>query len=377
MKKCCFYLLLLVIWGLSACQNTAPAAGQPAPVPATARRDPTPTPTSLLPRRPTPTSIVSTLVATLPYTHTSQRFSIAYPANWQLAERNNGVVFIEPGDRAGYSVFFSDVGQVYSAKELNQYLVTFVAQNFVSDKSEFTAISQEQKPDGTVQAQFATLDPKLGKMINEVRVSQTRAIVFVTLISATEEQWTISQSKLQALAGALTPLDTSPLPKATPTSLPPEWFLIGPTGNRFAFFYPSNWKIVRQEENTVVVSTADGDLTFEASLLAWPGAAADPKAAEKAALAYLTSLSKKYKDLQNMTPAQFPLASVTEGATVDFLYATESGVQMAGSVITAAQDEQMYRVVFTAPAKFYQSALQWFNPMYKSFKILKPEELVQ
>jgi hypothetical protein len=35
----------------------------------------------------------------------------------------------------------------------------------------------------------------------------------------------------------------------------------------------------------------------------------------------------------------------------------------------------MYRVVFLAPAEYYQGALEWFNPMYKSFRILSPEEL--
>jgi hypothetical protein len=48
---------------------------------------------------------------------------------------------------------------------------------------------------------------------------------------------------------------------------------------------------------------------------------------------------------------------------------------MAGSVITAASEGQMYRIVFLAPAEYYQGALEWFNPMYKSFRILSPEEL--
>ena len=84
----------------------------------------------------------------------------------------------------------------------------------------------------------------------------------------------------------------------------------------------------------------------------------------------------KYEDVENLPPAEFPLDTVT-GATVDFLYTTAEDVAMAGSVITAAYDEQIFRVVFTAPAEFYGAALQWFNPMYQSFKILPADEMIQ
>jgi hypothetical protein len=50
---------------------------------------------------------------------------------------------------------------------------------------------------------------------------------------------------------------------------------------------------------------------------------------------------------------------------------------MAGSVITAAQEDHLYQIVFTAPAEYYAWALQWFNPMYQSFKMLSPEELLE
>jgi hypothetical protein len=376
-KKIFPYLLLPIIFIalLPACRNVTsanPAVATPI------RPDPTPTPTANAwpAHTPTPTSVVSDLVAIRGYTHPTHRFRINYPENWQINDRPDGVVFIEPGDRAGYSVFFSDVGQVYSTPELNQYLVTFVVENFVDEESSFTAISQEDQPDGSVKAQFTAPDPNLGQTINEVRVLQVETIVFVVLISATEEQWEISQNKLQDLADTLAPLDTTPMVVPTPTQEPPEWVLIGPTSHRFGFLYPSDWEIVRQTENAITVAMPDTDVIFEASTSAWPVADDEAKAAEKAAQAYLTSLSEKFKTVQNQPVSEFPLHSLT-GATIDFLYTTEEDVQIAGSVITAASEGQMYRVVFTAPAEFYQAALQWFNPMYKSFKILPADEIIQ
>lgn len=319
-----------------------------------------------------PTSVVSDQV-TLSHYNTN-RFSIDYPENWQPFERPDGVVFIEPGDRAGYSVVFNDVDQVYSAEELNQYLVTFVAKNFVKDGSGFSAISQETKADGSIVAQFASIDPNLGPAINEVRLWQHDTIVFVLLISATEEQWQISQQKLQSLADTFTPLDTSPIVVASPTPALPVWLLIGPTGNEFGFLYPSDWKILRREERLVAVAMPEADVTFESSVSDWPKATADPtEAAQAAALTYLETLSDDYENIRHQPLTEFPLDTVS-GATIDFLYTTKEGTEMAGSVITAASRGKLYRVVFTSPAKYYQGLLQWFNPMYKSFKILSPEE---
>ena len=73
--------------------------------------------------------------------------------------------------------------------------------------------------------------------------------------------------------------------------------------------------------------------------------------------------------------ADFPLDTLT-GLTIDFLYTTEEGVEMAGSIIAATSEDKLYRIIFTAPAELYEFTLQWFNPMYKSFKILPAEELL-
>ncbi|MBN1994275.1 MAG: hypothetical protein JW953_16375 [Anaerolineae bacterium] len=374
MKKNPYFLWpAIVILLLPACQAT------PSTTPVSVRPDPTSTPAASPGPNylPTPTSIVSDQVVVDSYTHPTGQFSIDYPANWQFSERPDGVVFVEPGDQGGYSVFFTDVGQSYSASELKQYLVTFVAENFINKGSGFSVIGQEKEVNDTPQAQFTTLDPKLGQMVNEVQVLQADTIVFVVLISTTQEQWEISEVKLQSLAKSLIPLDTTPPVDASPTEEPPVWILVGPASNQFAFFYPSDWQILRQEENEVAVAMPNSEIVFEAGVFAWPGADDDPAAAEKAVQAYLTNISKKYTDVESLPPAEFPLDTITAGATIDFLYTTQKDTAMAGSVITAASEGKMYRIVFTAPAQFYEFALQWFNPMYKSFKILSPEELIR
>ncbi len=343
--------------------------------------DPTATATSISggaqPDR-TPTSVVSDQVSISNYSHPSGRFTINYPENWQPFERSDGVVFIDPGNQAGYSVVITDVGERYSDQELNQFLVTFVAKNFADKESNFSAISQESKADGSVVAQFSSLDPNLGQAINEVRVWQQDTIVFVVLISATEEQWQLSHPKLQKLADTLTPLDTSPIVGPTPTTEPPPWILIGPTSNQFGFLYPSNWEVVQQDETQVVVTMPGYDVTFEGKINEWAKAKEqeDPvAAAEQAALAHLELHAEEYKDVENLTPTEFPLDQIT-GITVDFLYTNQDGAKMAGSIITAAREENIYRVTFTAPAEMYEAALQWFNPMYKSFKVLSPEDII-
>jgi len=365
--------LLIILAGLTACQNTPDDQATPnvPSAPGVARPDPTTTPSPVVSAQPpTPTSIVSDLVSTRTYTHTTQRFRIDYPGNWQPVDRPAGVIFIDPGDQAGYSVFFSDVGELYSTVQLKQYLAAFIAQNF----SDSTPISQENLPDESVQAQFTSDDPRLGRTINEVRVLQEDTLVFILLMSITEPQWEISQDKLYALADTLTPLDTSPVAEAEPTDEPPVWTLIGPNSNKFAFFYPSDWEIVSQEESSVLVRMPDTDMMFDTSTFAWPGAGSDPESAQKAAQAFITNLGKKYEQVETLPPAEFPLDTMT-GATIDFLYTTETGQSMAGSVITAAREGNMYRIVFMSPAAYYQDALAWFNPMYKSFKVLSPEEL--
>lgn len=352
-----------------------PAGGQPGFTPI--RPDPTSTSTlAAAAASPTSTSVVPAQVAINTFTHPTNRFTIDYPESWQQFEQSNGVIFIEPGDQAGYSVVFHDAGEQFSNQELGQYLVTYVVQNFVDESSEFSPIDQETQADGSIIARFTTVDPNLGPMVNEVRVQQQDTIVLTVLINATEEQWQLSRQKLQDLAETATLLDSSPIVQATPTGEPPSWILIGSTNNQFGFLYPSDWKILRQNEEVVAVAMPDMAVQFEGSVATLPTAADDPiGAAKSAALAFIEDLSKENQEIQRLPPAEFLLDTLT-GVTIDFLYTTEEGTEMAGSIIAAASEEKLYRVVFTAPAEIYEFTLQWFNPMYKSFKILPAEELL-
>jgi hypothetical protein len=380
-RRLCFLLSLILIVLLSSCGYTRPP-NQPDFVPI--RPDPTSTTqaiASALPGKSTP--VISDQVQLSNFTHSSDRFSISYPENWQFFERPNGVVFIDSGDQAGYGVFFSDVGQIYSEQELNQYLVTFVSKNFVDKDADFAPISQEQKVDGSIVAQFSSVDPNLGQAMNEVRVTQKETIVFVLYLSATAEQWQVSQNQLHRLADTFTIINTTPvasaqppLGTAPPTDEPPEWVLTGPTKSQFGFFYPNDWKVLRQDEVSVAVGMPDSDLILEASVSDSPKAKDNAEAAKKAAQKYVDSLSQDYQDVQTRPVEEFQLDQITDGATIDFLYTAADGTPKAGSIITAASEDKLYQVVFSSSAEVYQAALQWFNPMYKSFKILPVEEII-
>jgi hypothetical protein len=371
----CSYLLLIFLFILSSCSDTRPPQ-QPEFQPI--RPDPTSTlKAASVPTLPSqPTSIISNQVGLTNFVHTSKRFSISYPEIWQYFERPDGVVFIDPGDHAGYGVFFNDAGQSYSEKELNQYLVTFVTKNFMGKDADFAPLSQEQKADGSIVAQFSSKDPNLGQAINEVRVSQKDNIVFVLYLSATEDQWQVAQDQLHRLADTLTILDTAPGTPTPAAQEPPEWVLTGPANSAFAFFYPSDWEILRQEESSVAVGMPETDLVFEAIVSEAAAAQDNAEAARQAAQEYVDQLAKDYRDVQTRPLEKFQLDQVSDGATIDFLYTAADGTVKAGSIITAASEGKLYRVVFSTSATAYQAALQWFNPMYKSFRILPAQNVV-
>jgi hypothetical protein len=370
-KKSWCHCLLFAIIGiifLPACRNQ-PTSNPVAVAPSSTATISLPTPAG------TPTSVVSEQLTLESYTHPTNRFSLDYPTNWKFFERPDGVILLEPSGKAGYSVVFSDAGRIYNEQELNQYLVTFVAQNFAGEGSNFKPIHQETQANGSVIARFAWVDPNLGSTISELQLSQQETIVFVLHISTAEEQWESSKAGLERLISTFRPLDTSPNPEVEPTDEPPVWTLIGPESKEFGFFYASDWEILEQSENEVSVALPDSQMTFTASNFSWPHAMGDPKSAEKAALAHIETLSENYKNVQNLPPAEFPLDTET-GATIDFLYTGDEGTNMAGSVITVAHSGKMYKIVFTAPAEAYEMALQWFNPMHQSFKFLSPEEFM-
>lgn len=374
-RSLCSYLLLIFLFILSSCGDTRPP--QP-PEFQPIRPDPTSTlQAASVPAPPgQPTSVVSNQVSLTHFIHASERFSISYPENWQYFERPDGVVFIDPGDHAGYGVFFNDVGQSYSEKELNQYLVTFVTQNFIGKDNNFAPLSQEQKADGSIVAQFSSKDPNLGQAINEVRVSQKENIVFVLYLSATEAQWQVSQDQLHRLADTFTLMNTAAATTTPATQEPPEWVLTGPSNSAFALFYPSDWEILHQEESSVAVGMPETDLVFEAAVFEAAEAEDNAEAARQAAQDYVDQLAKDYKDVQTRPLEKFQLDQVSDGATIDFLYTAADGTAKAGSIITAASEGKLYRVVFSSSAAAYQAALQLFNPMYKSFRILPADEVI-
>jgi hypothetical protein len=374
-----FFISLLISIPLLVTENgcNGSSGNQPGFTPI--RPDPTSTPTlTAADAGPTPTSVVPEQVPINTFTDPTNRFKIDYPESWRQFEQPSGVIFIEPDDQVGYSLTIHDAGEPFSKEELGQYLVTYVVQNFVDESSEFSPIDQETRADGSIVARFTTLDPNLGRMVNEIHVQQQDSIVLTVLINATEEQWQLSRHKLQDLAETATLLDTSPIVQPIPTEEPPVWVLIGSTNSQFGFLYPSDWQILRQDEDVVIVAMPDPDIEvkFEGSVTTLATATDDPPdAAESAALAFIDALSEEAKEVQSLPPAEFPLDTLT-GVTIDFLYATEEGTEMAGSIIAATSEDKLYQVIFTAPAELYGFTLQWFNPMYRSFKILPAEELL-
>lgn len=359
--------LIIVLLFLAACRANTPTP----PLPVLTQVTPTPTADAPLP----PTPALSDQTPLVPYTHPSNQFSLAYPQGWESFERPDGVIFIEPQDQAGYSVVFTDVGERYTAEQLNQYLVTFVARNFAGEGSNFEAISQEQAADGAVVAQFSSADPHLGQAISQLKVLQAGTRVFVLHVSATEPQREVSARDLQGLLQRFEALDVQPVTPA-PSEEAPSWALIGPQSNEFGFLYADTWQVVAQEKNLVSVAETETQMIFTAENFLWPHRSEGFQAAMEAAKDHLETLSKELQDVQSLPPGEFPLDQV-DGATIDFVYVAGDGTQMAGSLITGLANGKMHRIVFTAPAEFYDAALQWFNPMYKSFKILAPEELIE
>lgn len=327
-------------------------------------------------RAPEPTPIIRNETALSDYASKSGRFRIKYPNTWELVEQSDGAAFLEPNDYAGYRVIFSDVGESYSEQELVQFLVTFVAKNFLDEATGFQPISQETRADGTIVAQFSSHDTTLDQtVVNELRVMQQETIVYTIHLSAVEEQWEASGQKLQTVVDTLTPFETAPDALASaPTDEPPVWELAGPESREFSFFVASDWEILKREENLISVGHPDTEMVFTTSKFSWPNAAIDARAAERAALEHISSLSERHENVRSLSPTEFPLNDAA-GTTIDFLYTANDGTEVAGSVITVVYKGKMYKLAFTAPAEIYDAALQWFNPMVKSFTFLSPDEI--
>lgn len=322
-----------------------------------------------------PTPVVQENVPLKEFVHDSNRFSIQFPETWQSFESEDGAVFFEPGDRAGISVFFDDVQDTYTTDDLNLYLTNYLLHNFLNKETHFRPISQDTRPNHVVVAQFSSTNDARGETMNELRVLQQDTIVFLVLLNATLEQWDVSADRLRELADTFTPQDTNSRPSdPAEDAKAPIWVLVGPESKAFGFFRASDWEIKRQEENLVAVDHEETGMTFTAAKFSWPNAAIEAKASEMAALAEAQALTELHSDLEHLPPQPFPLAG-EQGATIDFLYTSADGTKIAGSVVTAVHQGQMFKIIFTAPADIYEAALEWFNPMLRSFNFLSPEEI--
>lgn len=364
------YLLLPLLLVLAGC------AGSPTPPPDNSAPPPALPQPALPPPSPDPTATPAPLVEFSPVqtiTHSSGLFSVQQPSQWNAFEQPDGTIIIEPGKQAGYTVVFNNVGETLDRDALEKFLFNFVATNFGSDQTNLKPISLEKQADGSVVAQFSTDDLALGPMISQVKIFQVGNIIYLVYTSATKAVWNSSQNELLALGDSLQPLDTSTTGLPTPTAAPPEWTLIGPDSKTFGFLVASDWDIIRLEDNLVSVGSPSSGMTFTASNFDWPNIDNPEQAALEAATAHLLQVTESYTNVQQLPPTKFPLDTAT-GATIDYIYTDQNGDLLAGSVITGVGNGKMHKIVFTAPADFYDAALEWFNTMYKSFKFLSPEE---
>ncbi len=357
-------LTLSLLIFISACGRGV--AEQPTPLLPTNTTTLTPTPPT---PTPTATLLISELISTFPYTHTSNIFRIDYPENWQIFEQPAGAIFLEPNKQAGYSLFFSDVGETYSQAELNLYLSAFISQNFDTEAKNFKVIERPQ-PNDEVVTQILASDPLLGEAINEIRVFQIDTIVFIMLVTLPETQWESSADAVQSLIGTFAPIDTEPVVTKNELSKEePIWVIAGPTSNKFGFLSPSDWQLLHQGENDIIIGMPDTDIRFEASVMELNSRGSNEAIAETAAQTYIDQLSSTYEDLDSLPASPFPLGGA-DGVTVDFLYTNEENQQIAGSIITAVEDGYLYQVILISPAEFYTASLEWFNPMLQDFRIL-------
>ncbi len=361
------YVLWLLALVLAGC------SGGPVSPPGPSPGGPTPTRPTQPATLPAPTAPPLQFSPVQTITHSSGLFSVQHPTGWDAFEQPDGAIILEPGKQAGYTIVYSNAGESLTRDALQKFLFNFVATNFGGEQTNLQPLGLEKRADGSVVAQFSTTDPTLGPMVSQVKIFQSGNIIYLIYASATEPVWNSSQSQLRALGNTLQPLDAAAVGLPTPTAAPPEWTLIGPDNKSFGFLVASNWEITRLEDALVSVASPTSGMTFTASSFEWPATDTPQQAALEAATAHLLQVTGSFSNVQQLPPTEFPLDSAA-GATIDYVYTDPDGQLVAGSVITGLGNGKMHQIVFTAPAEFYDAALEWFNTMYKSFKFLSPEE---
>ncbi|MFQ5577235.1 MAG: hypothetical protein ACE5G8_09650 [Anaerolineae bacterium] len=356
-----FPLLLLI--ALAACggQPPPPVAGS-APLPSGPARPPTPLP----PSSPSPDTLMFESVPRQTFTHTNGLFTIEYPANWQPFEQANGVIFVDPTQRAAYGVLFSQADAAMSGRALTDFAARFVQANF-GNEAGFKILSAGE---GVIQ--FTSADPHLGAAVQDISVFQQGPRVYFTQIMVAEAQWAASAAAVRQLAGTLQILSDQALPPATPTPPPPPaWTLYAHPAQHIVFLRPSNWTIT-QTERSAAATWPEQRFTFAVEVVAAPGAGSDVQRVETFTRQAADQLAAQFSGAE-MLPVTAYRVGQTTGYTFDYLYPGPEGFAVAGSIIAVGIGDAIYRVSISAPALTYDTALEWyFNPMLQSFQVLPP-----
>ena len=345
------YLILTALFVLSACGSTTNATIRPATPPARA----TPPTTG-------PILVQDAILQT--YTHTpSQRFSIAYPADWDVLEQPNGVLFIEPANRAGYSVFISQT----QIEDPNTYALQFVQDNFGASNT-FQILS---KTETTIQ--FKGDDTNLGPAVNELTFLPDGDDMFLVLITVVEDEWDEAAEDLREITASLTfSQPATPTPDSTEPDAPPLWLLYGHPSNHFGFLYPDNWQLT-DDDRSVDLVQPEQQYRFSVQVIDAPGAGEDANIVETYTQEQVQLLGEQFETFEAL-PVTAYQAGQGSGYTADYLYQNEEGLAVAGSIIVTGIDDHLYHVSISAPAVLYDEALEWFNPMLQSFKVLPQVE---
>lgn len=351
-----FALFILLLTACGEGQNQAKTPVAPMPI-GPAQPQPLQTLAS-----PSPAGALFENIPTQNYTPRSGQFSIDFPDNWRTFEQADRVLFVDPKGQAGYSVFTIQTETGLSSRELDEFAAQFVQSNF-GQEPDFEVLAQEGET-----FRFKSIDATFGPSINEAAIRQQDQIAFITLLTVAEDKWDASAAALRELIGSLQIHPQSSSPPATPTS-PPMWELYTDPDLSIAFLYPNNWVITQTEQSAQAV-WPEYQMAFSVDVILSPGAG---KASETL-ITYLNAqtqtLKTRFEDLQTLPPAEFQAGDMI-GYTLDYLYTTGSdNGQIAGSIIALGVDDTIYRIAISSPAPVYPTALEWFNPMMQSFKIL-------
>ncbi len=349
-----FWLFLLTACGGG--QNQTANAVAPLP---TGPAQPQPLQTLALP---TPAGVLFENISTQTYTPRSGQFSIDFPDNWRTFEQADRVLFIDPKGQAGYSVFTVQTETGLSSLELDEFTAQFVQRNFGQEPG-FEVLAQEGG--GTIR--FKSVDAAFGPSINEAAARQQNQTVFITLLTVAEDKWDASAAALRELIGSLQIYPQSSSPPATPTS-PPMWELYTNPDLSIAFLYPNNW-VITQTEQSVQAVWPEYQMAFTVDVISLPGAGETPETLITYLNAQTQTLKTKFTDLQTLPPTEFKAGNMS-GYTLDYLYTAPDGEQIAGSIMALGVKDFIYRISISSPAPVYPAALDWFNPMMQSFKIV-------